>query len=115
MLFRSAGWVVAASLAAVLVPAWDEDLVLWAFGAAGLVALARLTSGAVARALAGGALLVLAIAAAQVAAAAFERTDYYGLFSVRGYEHDSEFLAITVAGLATLSVLAVWRLVRPGR
>lgn len=113
--WRTAGWIVAALLAAVLVPAWQEDLVLWGFGAALLISAARVAAGGMARLLAAAALLVVAAAGAQVLAAAMERTDFYGLFSVRGYERDTEYLAITAAGLAALGGLAVWRAVRPGR
>ncbi|GEM_PF-4298363 len=108
-------WALGALGAAVLAPAWNEDLAPWAFGAAGLVIVARLLPGWAGRMVAAGGLLVVLAAAAQVAAAALERTDFGGLFGLYGYERDTDFLVITCAGLLVLGGMALWRLLRRER
>ncbi len=105
-------WALGALGSAVLAPAWNEDLAPWAFGAAALVIVARLLPGWSGRVAAGGGLLLALAAAAQVAAAALDRTDFDGLFTIYGYAHDTDFLVITCAGLLTLGGMAFWRLLR---
>lgn len=106
-------WVSVVAVAAFLCMAWmPEEAYGLVFGAGAVLACSGLVQGVIGRAAALGGILAVLALAARVASLAMEETNFDGLFSVWGYQHDTEFLAITAAGLAALLVAGVWRALR---
>lgn len=108
------GGLAVVAVGAVLSGAWKpEDTMPAPLFAGGSAALAVLLPGAIGRVAAVGALLGVIASAVRVTTLAMEETVMaFGLVRWRGYEQDTEYLAVTVAGLLLLLSVAVWRVAR---
>ena len=106
-------WLLLVAVAAVLSMAWmPEEAYGLVFGAGAALAVSGLAPGVIGRVVAAGGVLAVLALAARVASVALEETSFDGLFSVWGYERNTEYLMITTVGLALLLAAGAWRALR---
>jgi hypothetical protein len=109
---KRVGWSALVAVGWVLAVAWDADRTFpWITGAAIAAAAGCWIDWWLGRLVGGVALTAALVAAGMVVVAAFEATHYEGLFTIYGYDRDSDLLAITCVGLFLLAAIGLRRLI----
>lgn len=105
---RRLAWNVATAGGWFLAVGWDPDHTLaWLSAAAVALVLAGWVDWSLGRLIALAGVACTIVAAVRMGQRAFEATHYEGLFTIHGYDRDSELLAVSCAGLLVLAVVGV--------